>query len=347
MLMDLRQLAYFVAVAEEASFTKAANRLQVAQPGVSAQIRRLELELGHELLDRKARPVRPTEVGAAVLPHARAALEATAAARRAVDELEELLRGRVAVGAVVACSSLALVDLLAGFHRLHPAVEISLSEANSDELLGKLKNGELDLAFAAFGDRPPEWAETEVAVEEALFLAVCRDHPLAGRRAVGLEVLGEQALICLPRGTGVRAALENACAAAGVRPRIALEASDPRMVAELARRGLGVAVLPESLARADPASLRAIGIAKPRPRASLALAWKRAGPHSPAGRALIRHARAALGSGLSGRPEGPPLSGGPRSLRNSPLQRPPGDPRADRTGLSGTAAVVGVMCADG
>src|ERR1035437_5789009 len=98
--MELRQLEYFVAVAEEASLTSADARLHVAQPGVSAQIRQLERELGQELLDRSARTVRPPEAGAAVLVSAREALGAASGARLAVDELSGLIRGHVAVGMV-------------------------------------------------------------------------------------------------------------------------------------------------------------------------------------------------------------------------------------------------------
>jgi DNA-binding transcriptional LysR family regulator len=98
--MELRQLKYFVAVEEEGSFTSAAAKVHVAQPGVSAQIRRLEHELGQDLLDRSGRTVRLTEVGAAVLPYARAAIAAAAGARLAVDELSGLLRGHVAIGMV-------------------------------------------------------------------------------------------------------------------------------------------------------------------------------------------------------------------------------------------------------
>src|SRR5215207_1517289 len=103
--MELRQLEYFVAVAEEGSFTRAAARVHVAQPGVSAQVRQLERELGQLLLDRSGRSVRLTEVGAAVLPYARAALEAVTGARLAVDEMTGLLRGHVAVGMLTACAS--------------------------------------------------------------------------------------------------------------------------------------------------------------------------------------------------------------------------------------------------
>src|SRR3954470_23172758 len=145
--MELRQLAYLVAVAEEASFTRAAARVSVAQPGVSAQVRQLERELGEPLLDRSGRTVRLTEVGAAVLPLARAALEAVAGMRLAVEDLTGLVHGRVAIGMIVACSSIDLTDLLAAFHVQHPGVEIVLSEDTSDRLLAALQAGQLDLAL--------------------------------------------------------------------------------------------------------------------------------------------------------------------------------------------------------
>ncbi len=292
--MELRQLEYFVAVAEEGSFTRAAARVHVAQPGVSAQIRRLEHELGQALLDRQPRSVRLTEVGAAVLPYARAALEAVAGARLAVDQLTGLLRGQVAVGMVVACSALDVTEVVAGFHRAHPGVEIALSEANSDRLFEALLAGQLDLAFAAFGGATPLGIETQVIADEPLVAAVSPDDPLAARTTVALKALRDRALISLPAGTGMRSALEKACASAGFHPQIAFEASDPRMLAELASRGLGIAILPESLARARSAQLHATAITRPEMRAGLALAWRREGPTSPAAQALISHARTAL-----------------------------------------------------
>ena len=292
--MELRQLEYFVAVAEEANFTKAAARVHVAQPGVSAQIRRLERELGQDLLDRSGRTVRLTEVGAAVLPYARAALAAVAGARLAVDELTGLVRGRVAVGMVVACSSVDLPDLLADFHRDHPAVEITLSEANSDRLLAALQDGQLDMALVGLATKPPPGVDTQVIADEPLLAAVSHGDPLASRTTITLQALLERDLISLPPGTGLRSSLDEACAAAGLRPRIAFEASDPRVLAQLACRGLGVAILPRSVANADPADLHAIAITRPRLRSRLELAWRSDGPISPAARALITHARAKL-----------------------------------------------------
>jgi DNA-binding transcriptional LysR family regulator len=292
--MELRQLEYFVAVAEEASFTKAARRVHVAQPGVSAQIRRLERELGHELLDRSGRTVRVTEVGRSVLPHARAALAAVAAARTAVDDLAGLVRGHVAVGMVTACASLDLTDLLAGFNRLHPGVEISLSEGNSDQLLQGLRGSTLDLAWVGLAGLRPTGIETLVLIDEGHVAAVPFDDALASKPAIRLSALRERALISMPVGTGLRTCLDDACAAAGFEPRVALEASAPNIIAELALRGLGVAILPESVAAAYAAQLHGVAITHPRLRSRIELAWRAGGGSSPAARALIAYAREFL-----------------------------------------------------
>src|SRR4051812_17630883 len=230
--MEFRQLEYFVAVAEEGSFTRAAARVHVAQPGVSAQVRQLERELGQDLLDRTGRTVLVTEVGAAVLPYARAALEAVAGARLVVDEMTGLLRGQVAVGMVTACGSVDLFEMLERFHERYPAVEIALSEANSEQLLVGLQTGALDLALVGLAAAPPVGIESQTLVEEALVAAVQPDDPLGNPIAITLAGLSERALVTLPRGTGVRACLDDACALAGVQPRIAFEASDPNVVAQ-------------------------------------------------------------------------------------------------------------------
>ncbi|MGA3029781.1 MAG: LysR substrate-binding domain-containing protein [Candidatus Limnocylindrales bacterium] len=288
--MELRQLEYFVAVADEASFTRAAAKMHVAQPGVSAQIRQLERELGQDLLDRSGRAVRLTAAGAAVLLYARAALGAAAGARLAVDELIGLVRGHVSVGMVVACSSFDLANLLADFHRDYPAVEIALSEANTDDLIEGLHAGRLDLAFVGLGDTTPPGIEIRLVADEPLVAAVSDNDVLAARKTITLEALGGRALMSLPRGTGLRSCLDDACARSGFEPNIALEASNLGILAQLAGRGLGVAILPESVALAHP-EIHAIVITRPAMRGRLALAWRTEGPISPAARALIGRAQ--------------------------------------------------------
>ena len=294
--MELHQLEYFVAVAEEASFTRAASRVHVAQPGVSAQVRRLESELGQQLLDRSGRSVRLTEVGSAVLPFARAALDAVANARLAVDELAGLVRGQVTVGMVSGCALPVLAELLAGFHDRHPGVAIALVEDNSDRLVERLRDGRLDLALIGWAEQTPADIDSVVLVDEELVAAVAPDHPLAGADAdagagagtVTIRQLRDLPLVSLPRGTGVRAALDAACAAAGFTPRIVFEASALPMVVELAGRGLGLAVVPASIPN-GPGILR---ITDPQLRSRLELAWPSAPSANPAARALIEQARA-------------------------------------------------------
>ena len=292
--MELRQLEYFVAVAEEGSFTKAAARVHVAQPGVSAQIRRLEQELGETLFDRSGRTVRLTGVGAAFLPYARSALTSVDDARLAVDELAGLVRGRVAVGMVTSCGVLELPDALARFHREHPGVEISLGEDNSDRLLKGVQSGRLDLAFVGIAGEPPDGIEVQDVIDDRLFAAVHPADALAGRDGLTLAELSQLPLVCLPRGTGLRSALEDACDRVGLAPRIAFEASNLMMVAALAARELGVAILPESAATADGSELHPIAVTEPEIRSRLALAWRTDGPISPAARELIALAREAI-----------------------------------------------------
>ncbi|MEU5882803.1 LysR family transcriptional regulator [Spirillospora sp. NPDC047279] len=291
--MELRQLEYFVTVTEEAGFTRAAAKLHVAQPGVSAQIRQLERELGQPLLDRSGRTVRPTEVGAAVLPYARAALAAVAGARLAVEELTGLVRGHVTVGVVEWMTVLDLPGLLAEFHGDHPNVEITMFEDQTVDLIEALRTGRLDLGIISIGD-PPEGLETQVVIDQEIVAAVPPGHELARRESIPLAALRDRPLISLPKGTGLRGVFDRACAAAGFTPQVSFEAGDPPMLARLAARDLGVAILPESAARAFAAEVRTVRIGRPRLRGRIALAWRADGPTSPAARALITLARTRM-----------------------------------------------------
>jgi len=282
--MELHQLEYFVAVAEEASFTRAAARVHVAQPGVSAQVRRLESELGQRLLDRSGRSVRLTEAGSAVLPFARAAM----------DELAGLVRGQVTVGMVSGCALPVLAELLASFHKQYPGVAISLTEDNSDRLLEMLRDGRLDLALIGSAGTEAEGTakiSTAVLIDEELVAAVPPGHPLAGRETVTIASLRDVPLVCLPRGTGVRAALDAACAAAGFEPRIVFEASALPMVVTMAAQGLGLAVVPASVANTANAPVM-VPIKNPEVRSRLELAWPEAASGNPAARVLTEQARA-------------------------------------------------------
>ncbi|MEU3723996.1 LysR family transcriptional regulator, partial [Streptomyces sp. NPDC031705] len=204
--MELAQLRYLVAVVEEGGFTRAAERLHVSQPGVSAQVKQLERELGQRLLDRSGRRVAPTEAGEAVLAYARAALAAVEGVRRTADEFSGLLRGRVALGLIPGAASAAVgavdvVGLLGDFHDAHPQVEISLTEDTSERMLAALRRGELDLAVVGLGGEPPAGVGVRVVLDEPLVAAVRADDPLVRSAVDGripLAALRGRALIALP-----------------------------------------------------------------------------------------------------------------------------------------------------
>jgi DNA-binding transcriptional LysR family regulator len=282
--MDLRQLSYFVAVAEEEQFTRAAVRVAVAQPAVSAQIRRLERELGETLFHRDQRAVRLTGAGEALLPHARAALAAAERGRETIASLRGMLHGRLRVG-VAGPVDHRFAETLGDFHRAHPAVEIALSQQHNEPLLEAVANGDVDAAIVGVGAQPlPPQIRTRVVATEPLVLAVRRGDPLSSRRSVTLTQVRAQPMITLVPGSGLRTVLENACRDAGFVPRITAETGELASLVELAAEGLGVALLPRSAA--DGADLAILKITRPPLQRRTALAWNET-VTSPAGRAFL------------------------------------------------------------
>ncbi|WP_327674284.1 MULTISPECIES: LysR substrate-binding domain-containing protein [unclassified Streptomyces] len=290
--MDLRQLEYFVAVAEEQNFTRAAERVHISQSGVSAQIRQLERELGAELFDRSSRTVTLTVAGKAALEQARATLAAAGTIGRAVAEVSELIRGRLTVGMVIGCTITPLFDALAAFHEAHPGVELSLLEDGSDRLVEGVRAGDVDLALIGAAHSTPDGLDSLTIVDERLVVAVPAGHPLAKQRRVVLQDLMAHPIVCMPPGTGLRTVFDRACTTQGLHPTIALQASAADSIAALADRGLGVAVLSESMVADHPDGLTARTIDDVDTPALLALVWKRA--HNPALRELLGHARRAF-----------------------------------------------------
>lgn len=295
--MELRHAEYFVAVAEEENFTRAAARLHVAQPGVSAQVRQLERELGQVLFDRSTRNVTLTEAGRAVLPHLRRALQSIADARTVADDFSGLVRGRVSIGMVTGCSSIQLADLLAKFHEAHPGVEIVLSEAKSDQLIEFLRSGQLDLGLIGLGAKVPSGIKIQTITDEPLIAAVAAGTSLGRSASIALSDLSGKPLMCLPEGTGIRDVLDNACIAAGFRPQIAFEATSLNILAHLSARGLGVAILPASSAKMY--KLHSLRIVQPNLRGRIALAWRTSGSLTTAATEFIQEARKTFSSEMA------------------------------------------------
>lgn len=309
MLMELHQLEYFVHVAQTGSFTRAAARSHVSQPGVSAQVRRLEREVGEALFDRTQRTVRLTESGEALLPYARAALAAVAEGQQAVDEIRGLVRGSVRAGVMANLPSLRIADLLASFRDQYPDVQISLTDGRSPDLVDQLRSGVLDVAIIGLPGTLPEGIQAHPIHSEPLVIATGRGDPLARRKRVGLTALRDRPLISLPRGSGLRTFLEEACAEAGFEPEVAIEAGDPQLLIELTARGLGVCLVPRSMAEPHRERLHILGTARPTLHGRVVLAWRAAGPHGPAARRFINEAKRRLPANAT-RPS-PATSSGP------------------------------------
>jgi DNA-binding transcriptional LysR family regulator len=247
--MELRQLTTFVAVAEEGSFTRAADRLHVVQSAVSAGVRKLERELGAMLFDRSTHSVKLTDAGRALLPEARATLAAAQAARDAVDEVRGGVRGTVVLGTMQAqgMRAIDLAGVLAAFRAEHPAVDVMLRQAGSSDMVREVREGRLDLAFVALpGDGPPG-VELRPLASEPILLAVPAGHPLAQSAGVDLAALRDETLVDLQEGWGIRMAIDRSFAAAGLTRTISYELNDTATVVEFIRNQLAIGMLPRSL----------------------------------------------------------------------------------------------------
>ena len=291
--MDLRQLEYFVAVAEEGTFTRAAERVHISQSGVSAQIQQLERELGAPLFERSPRRATLTPAGEAALVHARSVLASAIDVGKAVDDVNQLVRGQLAVGMVVGCTVTPLFEALAAFHDAHPGVELSLAEDASDRLTDSVRSGTIDVALIGAAGEPPAGLDSCTVASEPLIAVVPTGHPLARRSRVTLAAVCAHPVVAMPPGTGIRAVFDEGCAAAGLTPRFALQASAPDAVADLAQRGFGVGILSESMRAGfgdDVHGVVITGIVTP---ALLVLIWKPGA--SPAAHALVQRCRTAFG----------------------------------------------------
>jgi DNA-binding transcriptional LysR family regulator len=285
--MELRQLRYFVAVADEGHFTRAAQRLLIAQPAISQQIRRLEAELGEPLFDRDRRHVRLTTAGRALLPHARATIAAADRAKAAVRSLSGLLTGQLTVGAFEGAPEGLLATALGRFRRAHPAVEVRATEGYAAELLTAVQRGELDAAITGLPDTakpPPGVTVTELAIDP-LMAAVSPDHPLAREPGITLTRLRDEPMVTLAGDSSQRAHIERACRKAGFEPRITAETMRLNLLWELVSQGVGIAVVP----RSSPGSgtkVTLVPITRPRLRVRIVLASGQTTP-SPAARAFL------------------------------------------------------------
>ena len=282
--MQLHQLEYFVAVARQRHFTRAAGALHVAQPSVSKQIRKLESELGTPLFHRMKGNVVLTPAGEVLLPWAERILGEVDGARAAVGELGGLQRGRLAIGATPSLCTILLPPVLAGFHATYPGIELVLQQAGSRDLVRQVEDGALDLALVIL---PVEHAVIEATplLNEELVLATPPAHPLARKRTIAVGDLRDVPLVMFRDGYDLRSVTEAACRQAGFEPTFALEGGEMDSVLRLAAAGVGAAVVP-AMVVVPGGPLRAVRFAPPGLTRTIGVANRRDRPLSRAARAF-------------------------------------------------------------
>lgn len=280
--MQLQQLRYFVAVAELRHFTQAADRIGVAQPSLSKQIHSLEAELGTPLFARGRGGVTLTQAGETLLPLATRIVADVDAARRAVEQVVGVRRGRVRLGATPSICVSLVPALLRRFRAAHPGVDLHLEESGSRDLERSLAEGRLDLALIvlpAVGIDPALRAHP--LLRESLVVASTGDT----RPTVSLADLRDRPLVMFRSGYDLREATLDACRHAGFVPRFAVEGGEMDAVLSLVEAGLGSAIVPASVLASRPA-LHATRLAPPGMHRVIALAHRHDAPLPHAAEAL-------------------------------------------------------------
>ncbi|MFD7444716.1 LysR family transcriptional regulator [Streptomyces sp. NPDC059909] len=274
--MQFQQLQYFVAVAETRHFTRAAERVHVSQPSLSQQVRALEKELGAELFSRARGNIALTDAGEALLPLARRILADADTARHEVQELAQLRRGRIRLGATPSVCTGLLPDVLRAFHDLHPGIELLIEEGGSHDLVRELARGALDLALVVLPLPTPSPALTTVELlqEDLVVVSSAAAEAPVPRRAARIADLHGVPLVMFRHGYDLRELTVAACRAEGFEPSFTVEGGEMDAVLGFVRAGLGVAVVPQMVAARSGRDLRVTALAPPGLRRTIALAHR-------------------------------------------------------------------------
>ncbi|GAA0285351.1 LysR substrate-binding domain-containing protein [Streptomyces polychromogenes] len=274
--MQFQQLVYFVAVAETRHFTRAAEREHVAQPSLSQQIKALERELGAELFSRARGNITLTDAGEALLPLARRILADADTARLEVQELLQLRRGRVRLGATPSVCTGMLPGVLRAFHTAHPGIELLIEEGGSLDLVRELARGVLDLALIVLPLPPsaPPLTTVELLTEDLVVVSSRDLPPPGGGGELTVADLREEPMVMFRHGYDLRDLTVGACRAAGFEPVFTVEGGEMDAVLGFVRAGLGVAVVPEMVVAHGGPGLRATPLTGSPLRRTIALAHR-------------------------------------------------------------------------
>ncbi len=261
--MDIRQLELFIAAAEEQHFTRAAQRANIVQSGLSVAIRGLEEELGTRLFVRNTRRVQLSEAGRIFLPEARRVLSAAKTAREAVVAMKGGLIGRLSIGTIQSLHPfLDLPALLQEFHKRYPKVEITVREINFEVLGQALRDGHLDLAFMSISDLSRIGLAVEVLFSSRMTVVASPDHPIADRATIKLSELKQEAFVDFSPRWGTRHLVDQIFNLEGIARRTAFEVENFDLLLQFVSRGFGLAVVPQAMVEGH--ELRSIKIVSAR-----------------------------------------------------------------------------------
>jgi DNA-binding transcriptional LysR family regulator len=291
--MELRHIRYFVAVAEELHFTRAAERLGIKQPPLSQQIGRLEAELGTLLFRRLKRSVELTESGALLLHEARKILEHIERAKATIQRRARGETGRIVIGFAGSTNLQPLVPaIVRAYREKYPDLQMMPEQSNSPRLIADLRQSLIDVAFV----RPPLEHTTGIQVDplivEPMVVVLPSSHPLARARSVSLGQLAQDTFLIWPRaiGPGPYDAVIASCRRAGFFPRVLEDASQLAAIPPMVEAGFGISIVPQSLERISLHQVAYKPIAGEAPRSEIALAY-RTRETSPAVRNFVALAR--------------------------------------------------------
>ncbi|VVD97833.1 HTH-type transcriptional regulator BenM [Pandoraea iniqua] len=278
--MELRHLRYFVTVAEELHFSRAAARLNIGQPPLSMQIRALEDELGVTLFERTQRRVFLTTAGRTFLVRARQILADADAARQEVQQIAGVDAGELRIAFTTSAPMTNLMKrVLTSYRQQYPRVTLTLSESPSERQLDALGERTLDIGLLRRADDAAAVSglSFETLVDEALLVVMHQGHALAGRAQISMADLAGEAFIMHPPdvGTAVDGKIRRMCERAGFTPRVVQEARESTTIVALAASGLGVAVLPAAVRCIQIEGARFMDLAEADARTPLLLAKRR------------------------------------------------------------------------
>lgn len=291
--MELRQLQYTLKIAEEKNFSRAADKLHIAQPSLSQQLSKLEQELGVKLFQRNTSTVDLTYAGASFIEHAQRIMDAVAELRQEMDDISQLRAGRVVIGSMPITGSHLLPYVLPAFKQNYPDIRLTLLEDTSLNLEKLTAGGGTDLSLLSLPLQEPTLSYVPIG-EETIDLAVPPDHRLTTipgirEQGVPLEELRDEAFIVLKKGQGFRKLTVDLCHSAGFEPNVVFESNNMETVQSLVAAGMGITLVPRFIARAKRSELipAYLPLAQPVPSRTLVIAYRKGRYLSKAAEAFI------------------------------------------------------------